>query len=512
MKKLITVILIINLIFLVLAGCTGTTGGGNQVENNTTTAAVTEADNPIKPTGAPSVVTFTPGGEKTDRMREFVEKEIGPYLLDKFNITFNIEYMPWGETSEIRMASGEDIASFGEVDSMSRYKAKGYITDMTDYLQKFGPNLVQKMDPTSFKAFQLEGRQYGIPIGNKNNASEWYQVAVRQDLLEEAGMKEIHNIDDLEEFYTKCKDLHPDYVGFGEGSATEMFGPAKMMAYTISEKNVQWLDGYTFLDVNSDDDKVYSFLESEEFKKVVDISNKWQKMGIMSKQWMSDPASGSTKFEAGQGMFRSGNAGRPWEMFPTLNSNEPKARIVNYRLGDTTGRPRHSRGMYSTCFLISSSAKDPGAYIRVINDMYESQEIYDYWTYGIEGVDYELTENGRLAGKKNDGVVFQEWVTCHIDYMRWDEKLPQDYIDAYMKFNDGCVPQKDIGFAFNMDNVKDLYSQMEAVRTEYFTPMIVGLKSYEDGYDDAIRRMKEAGLDDYMAEFQKQFSEFYAKK
>ncbi len=39
--------------------------------------------------------------------------------------------------------------------------------------------------------------------------------------------------------------------------------------------------------------------------------------------------------------------------------------------------------------------------------------------------------------------------------------------------------------------------------------MLLGFTSYEDGYDELLSRLKAAGIDEYLAEYQAQFSEFY---
>jgi putative aldouronate transport system substrate-binding protein len=379
-------------------------------------------------------------------------------------------------------------------------------------MNKEGNVLKEKMDKLSFDAFALNNKLYAIPLGKKNNAGEWYMACVRQDLLEECGMTQIKSSADLEAFYTKCIALHPGFAGYASGSATDAYGPAKMISCEISDKNMLWLNDYIFVDNNAKDDKIYSWYESPEFKKLTEVTKHWQALGIMSKQWMSDPSAASSKFDAGQGMWCDGNGGYPWEEFPTLNTNVPSAKLVNYRLGDTSNRPLNSRGTYSVGFLVSALAKNPGAYVRLFNDIYTDQTTYDFWTYGVKGVDYTLNDSGKLLDKKNDGVFFNEWVTANVDYLRWDSKIPDSYINAYKHFNDGSIPQKDIGFIFNQDPVNTIVAQLEAIRTEYITPIVVGLKDYDTYYPDALKRLKDAGLDQYIAEYQKQFTAFYSSK
>lgn len=480
----------------------------------TSEASATPTTAPTK--GEPDHVTLVVNGDITDRVVSFTKNELAKYLMDKLNLTASIEYLPWddleGGQVELRLAAGEDIAVYTDITYMSHCVALGYAADLTEAMDKEGAVLRAKMPKTNFDAFTLNKKLYAIPIGNKNNAGEWYNVCVRQDLLEECGMTQIKSIADLEAFYAKCIALHPEYAGFAAGGATDSYGPARMISCEISDKNMLWLNDYIFVDNNTKDNKIYSWFESPEFQKTAEVSKRWQDLGIMSKQYMSDPGAASAKFDAGQGMFCSGNAGYPWEEFPTLNAIVPTARLVNYRLGDTSSRPLNSRGTYSVGFVVSAQAKNPGAYVRLFNDIYTDQSTYDFWTYGVKDVDYTLDTNGKLLTKKNDGVFFNEWVTANVDYLRWDSKIPDSYIQVYKHFNDGCIPQKDIGFVFNPDPVKTVIAQMEAVRTEYLVPIAVGLKDYNTYYPDALKRLKDAGLDQYIAEFQKQFSVFYNNK
>ena len=53
--------------------------------------------------------------------------------------------------------------------------------------------------------------------------------------------------------------------------------------------------------------------------------------------------------------------------------------------------------------------------------------------------------------------------------------------------------QKDIGFSFDLTPVSTEYAQLQAVEQEYFNPMTAGIVSYEDGYEEAVKKLKEAG-------------------
>lgn len=63
-----------------------------------------------------------------------------------------------------------------------------------------------------------------------------------------------------------------------------------------------------------------------------------------------------------------------------------------------------------------------------------------------------------------------------------------------------------------MTPVSTEYAQLQAVEQEYFNPMTAGIVSYEDGYEEAVKKLKEAGIDAFVEEYQRQFQEFIDSK
>lgn len=89
------------------------------------------------------------------------------------------------------LSTGEDFATYTDANYMVKSVAKGLYTDLTPYISAAAADLSAAVDEASFRAFQLEEKQYAVPVGNKPNSAEFYSVLVRQDLLEEAGMTQV---------------------------------------------------------------------------------------------------------------------------------------------------------------------------------------------------------------------------------------------------------------------------------------------------------------------------------
>ena len=510
-KQIFSALLASLLLCSALVGCGGDGTSSGSAVSKSGTSSTTGSESLSEPgdTGEPGEVNWVIYGDKNDRMTSFLEQVQQYVQAQGLNVEVSLQVLPWSEyaggQTTLKLASGEEFACYTDTPYLGNCISNGYIQDVTDVVEEYGQTLKEKLDETSFTAFSKGGRLYAVPVGEKNNASEWYGgFEVRQDLLEEAGVSEITSLEDLEAFYDACIQLHPDYTGFCESGNT-----AKFFSRSVTDKTILFLDNncFLFVDNSADDDVIYSYYESEEFKKTCEIAQRWREKGIISNLALSDPSSLGNNFLAGQGMFRGGNGGRIYEDTEILTQNVPEAEVKVYMTGN--GQPKVTRGNYSTAFQISANVTNPEDYVQFLDLIYRDQESFDFFTYGDEGTDYTLDENGRISGQTVTGVFFEGWTTAHIDYMRFSPLIPDEQVEAYKQWNDGAEPQKDLGFVFDTEPVEDVIAQLSSVYTEYCEPMLLGFTTYEDGYDELISRLKSAGLDDYMAEYQAQFSEFY---
>jgi putative aldouronate transport system substrate-binding protein len=466
--------------------------------------------------GGKRTVTFIIFGDKTDRMTEYMANDLPKLLQDKGlnDITVDLQVLPWSEYVgpgiELRYANGEDFATWTDTGALPRFVSKGYLLEITDQMiNDYAPNVKAKIDADSFTAFSQDGKCYALPIGNKPNSSEWYAVAVRQDILEQVGMREITSLEELEAFYTAARRLYPDYIGYAEGGATDTFGAAKLLSGYISDKNMLFLNELIITDASADTDQVWSYFESEEFKNYAAIARRWNQMGIIDPQVLSDSAMAASKWTAGQAFFRNGNAGRPWEDLPAQRLANPNAKLRCFFIGETRNRPKISRGTYSTAFQISANAARPEDYLRVIDLLYSDRAVYDYMVYGVNGRDYTLDAGGKLASRPSNQVFLPEWAPNHVSWQRFDTAIDDAVINDYLHWNDGAILQKDIGFTFDAGPVNVEYAQITAVVNEYAPQIVWGFADYGAAYPEFLRRLKNAGIGKYLAEYQRQFSAFY---
>ena len=488
-----------------MTGC-----GGSEKEETASSGSGTEAaaEDPIPV----KIVMF---GEESPRMKELMESEIHQKVMDEINVDLEIQYLPWteygGGKSELMFSAGEKFMCFTNTEVTAKMVGKGYYADVTDVLEENAPELYEYCDEANaVEAFNIDGKYYSVPIGYKPNAGEDYLMMVRKDLMEEVGVEEIKTIEDLENFYTLCKEKHPDYIGLGRG-----LNPKVLNGAIASEKNMNFINSFVFTDGNAQDDStVYSYYESEEYKQICEIAKRWNEMGIIPSYQLSNPEQSSSEFAAGRAMFAVSANDRIFEMMETVRPSAPDAVFENVYLGDVSKKPLMSWGTYVTAFAISAGVEDPeelAAYIKVLNLFQKNQEWVDLWTYGIEGTDYTLTENGRVERICTDEIM-PNWMCVNTEFRRYPDYVTDQQIETFNNQAEGSIPMKSTNFIFDTEPVKSEYAQLQAVETEYLNPISNGFKDYDENIDEAIAKLKAAGLDKFMEEVQKQFDEFMANK
>lgn len=464
---------------------------------------------------APVEVMLVLYGEESARMADFAENELHEKVLDEINVDLNIQYLPWTEyaagKTELMLSSGEKFVTYTDTGFLSKCVAKGYYADLTDVYKEYAQDLLANCGgEEAFDTWKVGGRLYALPFGNKPNAGENYLLMAREDILKEVGMEDLDTIEDVEQFWTLAHEKYPDMLGFSRGG----FNPLILNGVLDSDRNIFRLNNFVATDGNEpDSSEVWSYYESEEYKQACEIANKWYHMGIIPSYVLSNGSQCDAEFYNANALFTIGASYRVFEYQDILLKANPNVVMTNYYLGDETEKPLMSRGAYSTAFAVSANVEGEElvGYVKLINLLQSSQEWVDFILYGVEGKDYTVAENGEFEMINTD-VLVDTWLPDNINFKRYQSWVTDEQKETYENWNEGCIPQKDIGFAFDMTPVSTEYAQMQAVEQEYFNPMTAGIISYEEGYETAMKKLKEAGIDTFVEEYQSQFAEFISAK
>lgn len=504
---------------LVLSACSSKSNEGGAAESSSpaaasssaasSSAASSDANDASKADFSEPVklkLLFYTGQSK--RMAELASNELKDLVKKEINAEIEYVYLPWSEygggKTDLMLSSGEEFAAYTDINYLSKSVSKGLYADLTPYVDTYAPDLKSNVAAASFDAFKQNGKQYAIPVGNRASSAAFYSVMVRQDLLEEVGMTTIGSLADLEQYYDKVHAKYPDMIGFASTDATYM------LMYEYTDQNLNWINNFIAVNEAAQDDKLISWYETPEFKKYASLMNGWYKKGIIPKYAVTNQPQLMSDWNAGKAMFFPGTATRPIEGIAGITKAVPTAKLQNYFLSKND-RPKISRGTYNTAYFVSANAKHPERYVAFFNLLQKNQELYDLFTYGIKDKDYTIDENGRVTKLTSD-LFLDDWMMMNDKFMRFEKSVPDDFIEQYKHWDDDAILSKTAGFNFDNTAVKNEESKLNGVFTEFIAPIASGFVDYDTYFPKALDKLKAAGLDKYIAEYQKQFSAWYANK
>lgn len=169
-------------------------------------------------------------------------------------------------------------------------------------------------------------------------------------------------------------------------------------------------------------------------------------------------------------------------------------------------------------WVITLNTVDKVAAMQYLNFMYASSEWNDLFCWGVEGTHYVVSDDGHYT--------FPEGVTSstsgYCTNVTWiapaqfkagvwegDDLDLWDRIDA---FNNNAMVSNGSGFIFDTTPVSTQYTAVTNVYNEYQKSIEYGVLDPDTAIPEMNEKMKTAGLEDIIAEKQKQFDEFLATK
>ncbi len=131
----------------------------------------------------------------------------------------DVQYVPIPRSEELQklnvlMASGGDVPDIVftyDQGTFNRYAQQGGLTDLTDLLNQYGPNLKKFLGDETLAYGQIEGKQFAIP--GKRSVLGKYASYIRQDWLDALKMPMPQTTDELYTTLKAFKEKDPGKVG-----------------------------------------------------------------------------------------------------------------------------------------------------------------------------------------------------------------------------------------------------------------------------------------------------------
>lgn len=450
-------------------------------------------------------VTMLYPGEETPRFKEFLENEFAEKLYNDTGLTLEIIWLPWDQywtQKEIMLSAQDEIDLYWDgLADLSTFVNKHQARPLDELIETYCPDMLEVLPMSWLQGGKVNGEIYGIPSAYGPSSAQFQLVCVRQDLLEGVGMTEIKTPDDLVEYATKVKEQYPEI----NGPADIIFKP---LTRAFQDEQLTWVSGNEIAVLGEESGKVYSYYETETFQKVAKFNEEMYNQGLYSDLLTTNYNERDSRMQTGLYIWVEGSLGKDNEIIGTVQANAPEADLETYLMAPE--KDKYITGAGGEVLCVPYSAANPEGAMKFLNWLYSSQENYLFALYGVEGKDYNMVD-GRIERICTEDF-FYEWMFRNQNYSVFTADVSDEYIEAYMSWDADAKTSSAMGFAFNNENVVEIETAILEVIQNDMSVVRNGFVSFDDNYAAAVQKLKDAGIDEYIAEVQRQYDEFVAQQ
>lgn len=518
MKKVIALLIAFAMMGTLLAGCGS---GKTSIENTSTvkpaaTAESTANAETTKPQEVVKCKYVLPGSKPVDYDK--VETEINKKMLaDGVGVELERQYIAWDawdQKTNLMLSTGEEFDLLNVMNDktpLAVYVSRGALADITSAIDQYGDNIKRLNPPIMMGSVTVNSKLYAVPafwVEFANNP----ELTVRLDILKQFNISVPTTVEELTSAFEtvmknwKGKDK-PYFSRIGKDA-----GPFNIAWKTYDTFPFNVIDKLFYV---NQDGTVKAFPETEEFKKDSQLARSWYKKGLINPDVLVyKEEQQRSQLDSGNWVFHAGTFGNSVEQ--TIKKNYPTITVddfgfLNMAPEKPNLRPFGTRNMNA----VPVTSKNPEAGVKFINWLYASQENYDLYMYGREGIDFK-----KIGDKNREDINDQaqnrplyyadDWMIGNLAYLR--PSLGAPTITNKVLFNIDKTAADSIAgnFAFDATNVKAELANVRTVMAANIAPIMSGVVDYDKAYPAALEKLKEAGLDKVMAEYKTQF-EIYRK-
>lgn len=500
MKKVLSVLLVAAMLLSLLAGCGGKSDA--PAANNAASDGGSSNAASAKPKDIEKIKVYLPSGSNVDDIDAVMEK-VNEITREKIGVEVEFkvyQFGQWFQQYSLFLSGTEDVDILANYGGYLNAVSQGAALELDDLLAEYGQDIVA-VEGDFLKSGNIEGTQYAIPI---YASYAWTMGLIyREDVVEELGLTEqvkaVKTLEDWEPILAAVKEAKPEMTPF----VTVSGSTAPNFQYGL------WDDlgnNYGVLMNGGASDEVVNLFETDLYADLCGVFHDWYNKGYASKdiQTQTDSFTVLTKNDAAFCTLGQTDFNTPF--YQTTTCGKP----INVVMLDTPA----ARTYNNVTYTVMSNTKHPEACMKFMNMWMTDPEIGNLIAYGIEGVHYQLNENG--MGTYVDG---QDASTCtyhlgggisNTNRIRWESENP-DYAELLIASNNGAVKSKALGFAFNTENVTNEITQLDNVRAKYQFGLESGALDPATALPEFIAALKAAGIDKVIAEKQAQLNAFLGK-
>jgi len=453
-----------------------------------------------------------------------VQEAVDRYLTAKINTRLELNPVDWGtwfDKYPVILASGE------QADIMFSACWSGYVAEagrnsfleLSDLLAQYGQGIIGSLAPEFLKAATIRGKLFAIP--QNKDAAQGYALYLQRDIVEKAGVKpeNIKALDDLEPILEYVRDYEKSLIPLATTlDAGAMYVCTRAgFADGIGDFSKyeggydQWGSVVVYDKING---KFVSLdpSVSEVWMAYGKLMNRFGKKGFFMKDILTNKSVNAGKLWAEGKTWFTTSSDVPGQLEAIRNSVKkdilmvpmlPSVMNTNSLTGSLTAIPR--------------SAISPTRSMMVINLMHKEKELVNLLVNGVEGKNYIKSGENTMelpagaATKADTGWDPASWWlvgNAFLNYV-WDTDLPDRWA-RMREYNAKSSVSPIVGFNFDSSSVKSEMAATTNVFEQYKRLIFTGSGDTEKYVTMMFQKMKDAGLDKIVTEYNVQLAEWKA--
>ena len=478
----------------VLAGCSG--GGKSSGDSN-------------EPYTMTMVLT---GTQQKDEER--IEEKINNILLPAINMKLDIVVLPWGSAKQqlqLMLSGDEKIDCFytGGTDAL-QYMKSGQIIDMTELIDKYGTNLKKIFGEEALSTLSLNGFTFGVPAHCEGISIP--AVFMRQDLVDKYNIdvSAIKKPEDLDAVFETVQAGEPNMMMLFSNGSTN--GPL----YRLGLNEYDMIgDNYGVLMNPTENTTIENLFATDWYMDTAKLLYSWYQKGYINKDAATENESWNSLFKAGKvfAMFTGDHPGILTELESSTG--------YTFAYADFDDKGIKKSNYYSDIiYCMAQNSENPEKAMQCLDYIYGNEEIMNLLNWGEENIDYVFTD------KEKNMINFPEGVTTeNVGYslnLSWE--LPNQYVmhlwegsdpdvyEATAAFNAKGVASNAMGFVYDSSSLDTQMASVTNVFNQYAPSIGAGTVDPEEYIPKFLEDLEKAGINDIIAEKQKQYDAWLAGK
>ncbi|MGN1099206.1 MAG: extracellular solute-binding protein [Christensenellales bacterium] len=436
------------------------------------------------------VVTFFLPGTEPNNMKDVLAAINAKLKEDGRNYTVSFTFEPsatYWQKAPLKINDGFD-ACWMHASYLASYYSQKILMDIGEYVELYGSKITEMTSDVYMQTAKLNGGMYAIPriepLSEVNNS-----VMVRGDWMDEFGIESIGTLAELENYFAKSYEKLSSTTG----------------AYVMGLDHSQYLKreyckNYWFplgsfaclpiyIDMSKKVDgtyKVESFYESEAF---VNMANKAREYYLKNYKHANYQSANSANADT---QFNNSLLASIWSTSTKISERIDAFKSVNPdgKLYDVLLNPEETKWIASGANMLSvySTSSHAAHVVDFYNWILSDTDNSDLVNYGIKGVNYNLTEEGRLdftgiADRNIYSNYFPYYVFTNSNNMRYSKEMSDEDIETLVNWDagDNVSVNPLIGFTPVVTGITaTAYSLVSSVENSYSTAFLYGSRSLDE--------------------------------